>query len=59
MAIEQRHKQHGEEGTAADDERRVGGGGVEHRRILGQEIDGAAGDAEHYHQQLVAPGLAE
>jgi len=38
LPVDQSDQQHGEKGTGADDERGVGGCGIEHRRILCQEI---------------------
>ena len=54
-AIEQAYEQRGEHGTAAHDERGVGGRGVVHRRVLGQEVQGAARQSQRGQQQLVLP----
>ena len=55
LPVEHGEEKHGEEGAAADDERRVRRCGVEHRRILSQEIDRTTRHAQRHHQQLVAP----
>jgi len=44
---------HGKEWASAYDERSVGGGGIEHRGILREEIQGAASDAQQQHDKLV------
>ena len=48
MAIDQCHEQHGEQRARADNERRVGGCGVEHGGILGEEVERPAYNAQYH-----------
>ena len=59
LAEEQGKEQHGKERTGADDKRGVRRRGEEHRRVLRQEIHGAASETKGHHQELVTPGVAE